>query len=536
MADSVEQLYKEQANTNKMYPVLAPNTTKDDVVVFGSNGEGLDSGKKLTDIQNYNNLSNKPSINGNALTGNKTANALGLQNTVSNPTADNLLATNSSGQAIDSGINKDKVQDLVDGQAEAYVDTDTLIDQKFLSRRNAKDYNGKGKIKRIKGNSIVWNQLIKNGNFASTSGWGGRLSSISVSSNIASITPTSDGTQRGIQSQASGQETLNHIYYAAIDIKSPINGAFELSFAGGAPRINITASQDQWVHASGTMQNTTTTIRNLSLYVLCNSTLTTSQTVEFKNAKVFDLTQMFGYGNEPSLNEFETLLERYFPSNYYEYNVGTLLSFIGTSLNGLSLPNNTYFSTGMKSAGSIYDELTETQAITRIGRVDLGTLNWYKTTTNNMPRFYSDYLDLSKPPADGVTKPNIICSKYTTVLFSEISTTPVDKTISQNIGTNKSISIVDTTYTNNTVAEFKAAMSGVYLYYELATPTTQTVNLDLEYTITENGYEKVLPENGATPTTTPIIADIAYSKLAKFGPYFYIDEKGYGCINYDLFE
>jgi hypothetical protein len=44
----------------------------------------------------------------------------------------------------------------------------------------------------------------------------------------------------------------------------------------------------------------------------------------------------------------------------------------------LSLPISTYFPTGMKRAGNVYDELTESKAITRIGSI---TLDGTQTTT-----------------------------------------------------------------------------------------------------------------------------------------------------------
>ena len=43
------------------------------------------------------------------------------------------------------------------------------------------------------------------------------------------------------------------------------------------------------------------------------------------NVKVIDLTQMFGAGNEPTIEEFEAM----FPASYYPYNAGELLSVEG---------------------------------------------------------------------------------------------------------------------------------------------------------------------------------------------------------------
>jgi hypothetical protein len=52
-------------------------------------------------------------------------------------------------------------------------------------------------------------------------------------------------------------------------------------------------------------------------------------------------------------------------------------------------------------------------------------------------------------------------------------------------------------------------MSGIYLYYELATET-ETDAEDIFYKFYADGTEQILPVNGATPTTAPIIADIEY--------------------------
>lgn len=55
----------------------------------------------------------------------------------------------------------------------------------------------------------------------------------------------------------------------------------------------------------------------------------TGSDVYLKNIQIFDITQMFGEGNEPStVEEFEAM----FPNEYYEYNEGELLSFDGKGL------------------------------------------------------------------------------------------------------------------------------------------------------------------------------------------------------------
>lgn len=109
----------------------------------------------------------------------------------------------------------------------------------------------------------------------------------------------------------------------------------------------------------------------------------------------------------------------------------------------------------------------------RYGVVDLGTLDWYKSTYN---RFYSDGLNtLIKAYPEGTKHTNFICAKY-------VGDTDVygnkDKVSYIQVGFNSpnvsTLIIKDTTYA--TAEEFKTAMSGVLLAYELAEETTETTD------------------------------------------------------------
>jgi len=113
----------------------------------------------------------------------------------------------------------------------------------------------------------------------------------------------------------------------------------------------------------------------------------------------------------------------------------------------------------------------------RYGIVDLGTLtwakfdrvagtDWYFTTTDISPaiKLVSSTSDISN---------GVICPKYTPTSGANHynNTTSYDKTMAVWV-TNNLFSIVDLSYTD--AAAFKAAMSGVYLVYELAIPITES--------------------------------------------------------------
>jgi hypothetical protein len=111
-----------------------------------------------------------------------------------------------------------------------------------------------------------------------------------------------------------------------------------------------------------------------------------------------------------------------------------------------------------------------------VGSVDLGTLNWGINTTSTVGNhFYAPakHLNFKYLGAFGTTIYNALCSKYRTVARS--SNVFVDKTLAiDGVTVVSQIQVKDTAYTD--AAAFKQAMSGVILYYELATPIVTDIS------------------------------------------------------------
>lgn len=114
------------------------------------------------------------------------------------------------------------------------------------------------------------------------------------------------------------------------------------------------------------------------------------------------------------------------------------------------------------ASGDVYS--ASGQGIRKYNIVDLGTLTWAYQASNQ--QFYSSEI------ADGPSSwdYNVVCSKY----VQSIGTGTQDYTPHVRGVTGKRVYIVDPAYTD--AATFKSAMSGVYLVYELATPTTETLD------------------------------------------------------------
>lgn len=159
-----------------------------------------------------------------------------------------------------------------------------------------------------------------------------------------------------------------------------------------------------------------------------------------------------------------------------------------------NIPSSKYFPDGMKSAGSAYDEINflSQKAIKRIGVVDLGTLNWGYVSGDN-GRFTASVDGIKIVPED--TKGNLVCSKYTTASIDDVYLHTADKTIAVHYELPQ-VWVYDSSYTD--AAAFKAAMSGVMLYYELATPVETAVTPPLQALSTFKGFTSFSAPNSLT--------------------------------------
>ena len=101
--------------------------------------------------------------------------------------------------------------------------------------------------------------------------------------------------------------------------------------------------------------------------------------------------------------------------------------------------------------------------VRKYGIVDLGSLSWFRDTSTATPVFYINRNNIGAKQ----NSVNVVCPKYT-AKANFWDTAGNDKCIA--MGTN-ALNISDSAYTDP--AAFKTAMSGVYLVYELATPTIE---------------------------------------------------------------
>ena len=108
----------------------------------------------------------------------------------------------------------------------------------------------------------------------------------------------------------------------------------------------------------------------------------------------------------------------------------------------------------------------------RYGIVDLGTLNWTYVSATGVERFQSVSLRGNIKAPTRTKLPNILCAKFSNVTYDNLITWTKNDSIA--VYLDGEILVRATEYTS--VESFRTAMNGVYLIYELATPTTETAD------------------------------------------------------------
>lgn len=497
--------------------------------------------------------------------------------------------------------------------------------------------SGLAQIDRVKGNTLVWNQLVQNGDFSDgATGWNASNNAVfSVSNGVCTMLATeANGMVRRTINSKSGSK----LYITAF-VKATTNNNVFLTISGlnSVPYTNNGSWQKLSMIYSLTTDSTQFGVRD-------NRTSDWDD-VLFTNIMAIDLTHMFGAGNEPTtVEKFEAL----YPLNYYAYNAGQLINNCASGIESIGfnqwdeelesgsyntttgekepytgiirsknasevLPNTSYnitipqssaivilyydslynylgyvqkgnnsvvetpsnakyirfrmssqygvtynhdicinisdaskngtyepyekhtcnlnlttltgklngegesvvvFPDGLKSAGTVFDEIKGNKAIKRVGMVDMGTFAWGILEKNGIKIFNVNTTISPVPLYARRAQPNAITSKYPVIATNYSSSFNIqDKCCSlyyQSDNDTRAIYVKDSDYSDYNT--FKTAMSGVYLYYELAEPLEYTLDEELPVGYLENGggTEKRLPEDTASVVNAPLNIDMVY--------------------------
>lgn len=310
-------------------------------------------------------------------------------------------------------------------------------------------------VKSVGGKSVVWNQLIsqlieaKSANVTGAKLTDKTLQISGTSTNVVflRIVP--------VQTAIIGHKYLFHSHASDTAELSNFNGFY-----------NNESETDKrfYEYGKGTI------FTNADNAIEMRLRLDADVTVNFQiTPQLFDLTAMFGSGNEPTtVEEFEAM----FPATYYPYNAGEIVSAGVTEVavgdTAFPIPEAIKALPGYGwSAGTArnYVDYENKKYYQCVQSVDLGTKNWLMYKDGDYTPFF--YLNGISDIRGGT--PNFLCSKYQ---YAKIGVT--DNVTGLYVLESTIVRVRGTAYTDATA--FKQAMSGVMLYYELAAPIVTDIS------------------------------------------------------------
>lgn len=321
-------------------------------------------------------------------------------------------------------------------------------------------------VKNIGGRSIVWNQI-----FEAYSGTNNGVTVATESDGTITLNGTAESSYIYFKPLSPAQNKVGKYILKLLILNNPDSVTMRYAYFN---RIITTPAVDKGT-ASALVNQTATDIELQKVAGISGFAVdTVFNDVKIK-IQIFDLTQMFGSGNEPtSVEEFEKM----FPADYYPYNAGEIVSAgvtevaVGDTVHKIpeairNLPGYGW------SAGTArnYVDYENKKYVQCVNSVDLGTMIWKNGTSVS---FETRQLSGQKLTKNYDIAPNILCSKYPTKTQNELWGKTNVTGITTNANVDGCVHLNDTTYTD--AAAFQQAMQGVILYYELEKPIVTDIS------------------------------------------------------------
>lgn len=423
--------------------------------------------------------------------------------------------------------------------------------------------NARAKLNKIEGNSIVWNQLMPNfkekygtsaaetwfwyqngGNMTITEEDGEQVATL-MASDPTNVTfrmrPYFDDTDKGGTIGARHFPQRYHKFLLKFDARSEGTDAegwnwgnwqiYTNSFMADNLIFKNTMVPNQWTTISiiGELKNKPMGACFMNPSINWTQGLTGKNIgYSLRRVMMFDLTLMFGTGNEPTVEEFN----RMFPETYYAWTpdgeikttqIQSIKSYSadGTELDSINLPsgvlNKDYISSSLNSQyhngfqvtnrlkldNYKYDgaDFLGIEEFYRVKSINLGNYNWSKSSNYNFYTFYDSGLNSAAKNEGQGWRINscIICpvlsSTTPQAMESNTSTTNHNKAISFG-GNAGSMHVWDSQYAD--AAALKTGLTGVNAYIGMSTATQYNHDVtnylyfdDISLQIAEGGYIEV---------------------------------------------
>jgi len=321
-------------------------------------------------------------------------------------------------------------------------------------------------VKSVGGKSVVWNQI-----FEAYSGTNNGVTVTTEADGTITLNGTAESSYIYFKSLSSAQNKIGKYILKLLILNNPDSVTMRYAYFNrtistptatkgtAAALVNQTAKDIELQKVAGLSGFTTGTVFN---------------DVKIK-IQIFDLTVMFGAGNEPSTVE---KFEKMFPNDYYPYNAGEIVSAgvtevaVGDTVHKIpeairNLPGYGW------SAGTArnYVDYENKKYVQCVNSVDLGTMIWKNGTSVS---FETRQLSGQKLTKSYSIAPNFMCLKYSTKTQDGLWGKPNVTGITADGKVDGYVYVNDASYTDATT--FKQAMQGVILYYELEKPIVTDIS------------------------------------------------------------
>ena len=291
---------------------------------------------------------------------------------------------------------------------------------------------------------LTYNQLVQNGNFASTEGWSLNGCTLSVLNNIGTLTITANASSNGIETgiQLGGS---SHKYALVFNAYSSRNTIMHFWLGGSS-----IANTEKYIHTTEEQfkfifVNNGDSMNTLRMFVNSNNLfLQNGDKVYLSNFMVIDLTNLYGAGNEPTsvdeLNETE-LGKAIDNGEYLPYSVS----------------NDTYYIGGWDMyKGCVWKswngQLTKTMSL-----INLDNLSWVSEDIGMVAQLPSNFKTFEYDELASVVAEKYETAKYNDEILDSICITDVYG------------------YGYSVVIRYSSTQPSGFALFELATPTTENV-------------------------------------------------------------
>ena len=339
------------------------------------------------------------------------------------------------------------------------------------------------------GGSVVWNQLVKNGNFADTSNWNQFTASLSVSNNEATVTSTASSGNGLIFQDVNC--TNGHKYLFLITAKKQEGITADINLQNAGQIITIDSTSYTTYTKVFEYNHQTAVYTRIQFRIAGQGNI-----AYFKNCMAIDLTAMLGSTIANYIYTLETQtagsgvawFRKYFPNLYYAYSAPTIQS-TKVSEKVVKDANDQTVATYDLSGSHVVNR--------KYALVDFGSLEWTKSISN-YGTFYATPTHTPKYISNSETEGET--EIYTLVSVNSASSSG-DNYIY--INGQKRIVVKDTSKQEMTKEQFATAISGYNFLYLVETPYTETVTNPTLYGIWKLDTNNNLYFDGDTVSDIP---------------------------------